>query len=218
MRLSELSAQSGVSIATIKFYLREGLLPPGERLSASRAEYNDVHLRRLRLVRALIQVGGMSVARTKDVLSAAEDDSLDQHQRFGAAQSALLGDQGPEAAALQPGEKARATVDELLEEVGWEECRGFPAYWMLVGAVASLERLGYPCDLAHLRPYASAAAPLAAFDLGVIGEYPPGEAQLEAVVALTVLNEPVLLALRRIAHAYVSGRTFRAGTGEGAAC
>lgn len=31
MRLADLSKRSGVSTATIKYYLREGLLPPGGR-------------------------------------------------------------------------------------------------------------------------------------------------------------------------------------------
>ncbi len=209
MRLSELSALSGVPIATIKYYLREGLLPPRRQISASQAEYTEAHLRRIRLVRALIQVGGMSVARTREVLGAAEDESLDQHQRFGTVLGALAGDQGTGEPELPPGSTARATVDELLDEVGWECCED-PQYWVLVRAVAALERLGYPCDLAHLRPYAAAVTPLARTDLRTIGEFPPGEAQLEAVVALTVLNEPVLLALRRIAHSHVSGQEFGA--------
>lgn len=45
MRLSELSKQSGVTTATIKYYLREGLLPPGERVTATQAEYDESHLR-----------------------------------------------------------------------------------------------------------------------------------------------------------------------------
>lgn len=209
MRLSELSDRSDVPVATIKYYLREGLLPPGIRHTASRSDYGDAHLRRLRLVRALIQVGGMSVARTKEVLATADDDSLDQHERFGAALQALAGEHGAPADPT-PDSRARSTVDELLAEVGWGKCQDSTQYWLLVGAVTSLERLGYPCDVAHLRPYAAAAAPLARSDLKVIEEYPPGDEQLEAVVALTVLNEPVLLALRRIAHAHVSDEMFGA--------
>lgn len=44
MRLSELSERSGVSTATIKYYLREQLLPPGRRVSATQAEYTDSHV------------------------------------------------------------------------------------------------------------------------------------------------------------------------------
>ena len=33
MKISELSAATDVPVATLKYYLREGLLPPGEALS-----------------------------------------------------------------------------------------------------------------------------------------------------------------------------------------
>ena len=46
MRMSELSRLSGVSVTTIKYYLREGLLPAGRQLSATQAEYDGSHLRR----------------------------------------------------------------------------------------------------------------------------------------------------------------------------
>ena len=35
MRLAELSERSGVPTATIKYYLREGLLPPGRQVNAT---------------------------------------------------------------------------------------------------------------------------------------------------------------------------------------
>jgi DNA-binding transcriptional MerR regulator len=57
MLMAELSRSSGVPVATIKYYLREGLLPPGAATSATRAEYDEAHLRRLRLTRALEDPG-----------------------------------------------------------------------------------------------------------------------------------------------------------------
>ena len=41
MLMAELSRSSGVPVATIKDYLREGLLPPGTATSATRAEYGE---------------------------------------------------------------------------------------------------------------------------------------------------------------------------------
>ena len=38
MQLKDLSSQSGVSAASIKYYLREGLLPAGETVHATRAQ------------------------------------------------------------------------------------------------------------------------------------------------------------------------------------
>lgn len=40
MRISELSDVTGVSVATIKYYLREELVPPGERTAPNQADYS----------------------------------------------------------------------------------------------------------------------------------------------------------------------------------
>ncbi|GAA3295699.1 MerR family transcriptional regulator [Streptomyces cinereospinus] len=213
MRLSELSRRSGVATATVKFYLREGLLPPGRRITATQAEYGEEHLRRLRLVRALIQVGGVSVAAAREVLAALDDDSLDHNERLGTAVWSLPHGRpaGPDEAA-DPA-TARRRADRLLELLGW----GYgpatettpPAYGMLVTAIAALERLGYPCTVEDLEPYARALGRLAEHDLDLVERYggTPDE-QVEAAVALTVLYEPVLLALRRLAEAEESRRRF----------
>ncbi|MFP3987676.1 MerR family transcriptional regulator [Streptomyces sp. E11-3] len=214
MRLAELSERSGVSTATIKYYLRERLLPPGRRVSATQAEYDEGHLRRLRLVRALIQVGRIPVAKARDVLGAVDDDSLDPHLRLGAAVWALPHEPQPDAADTSY-EPALRAADALLGEVGWgfsrEEGETSPAYRMLVGAIATLHRLGYPCDVRHLLPYARVADQLAEADLQLVGEQESADGQIEAAIAVTVLYEPVLLSLRRLAQAEESNRRFGQG-------
>lgn len=217
MRLAELSTRSGVSTATIKYYLREGLLPPGRRVTATQAEYDEKHLQRLRLVRALIQVGRVPVASAREVLTALEDDSLDHNSRLGTAVWALP--HGPESTEDDPHtEAARRTVDALLEQLDWEYAQAYgaqsPAYGMLVTAVTTLTRLGYPCSVEDLVPYARAGRQLAVADLDLIERYESSDEQLQAAVALTVLYEPVLLALRRIAQAEESNHRFGQGTSE----
>ncbi|MFJ1643723.1 MerR family transcriptional regulator [Streptomyces sp. NPDC088258] len=218
MRMAELSRRSGVATATIKYYLREGLLRPGRRVSATQAEYDEEHLRRLRLVRALIQVGRMPVATAREVLVAVEDESLDRHMRIGAAVWALPhGAQDPAGGAGRDEAREEATraVDEVLERVGWAFGRAegdrSPAYRMLVDAVAGLSRTGYPCAPADLLAYARSAAALGTVDLDMVERYEPGTGQVEAAVALTVLYEPVLLGLRRLAEAEESNRRFGCG-------
>ncbi|MEV5976887.1 MerR family transcriptional regulator [Streptomyces sp. NPDC052114] len=211
MRLAELSRRSGVPTATIKYYLREGLLPPGQRVSATQAEYDEEHLQRLRLVRALIQVGRVPVASAREVLTALEDESLDHNSRLGTAVWALP--HGPEADEEDAATReARRTVDALLARLDWEHAQEYgdesPAYRMLVTAVATLSRLGYPCAVDDLAPYAHAGRQLAVSDLDLIERYASRDRQLEAAVALTVLYEPVLLGLRRIAQAEESNRRF----------
>ncbi|WP_432072192.1 MerR family transcriptional regulator [Streptomyces wuyuanensis] len=211
MRLAELSERSGVPIPTIKYYLREQLLPPGHRISATQAEYGEGHLRRLRLVRALIQVGRIPVATAREVLAAVTDDSLDPHARLGAAVWAIP--HGPEPDGDDPAtDTARRTADALLEQLGWtfgqEAGEQSPAYRTVVSGIATMVRLGYPCDVAQLLPYARSAAELAVADLDLVERHEPGEEQVEAAVALTVLYEPVLLGLRRLAQAEESNRRF----------
>ncbi|MBB1255024.1 MerR family transcriptional regulator [Streptomyces alkaliterrae] len=213
MRLAELSERSGVSTATIKYYLREGLLPPGERITATQSEYGEDHLRRLRLVRALIQVGRVPVATAREVLGAVDDTALDMDERLGIAVGSLP-HQTPEDPDDPNVSAARETVEGLLGELGWPSDRSYPAGESLVTAVATLRRLDYPCDVASLLPYGRLAAELAVSDLDMIAAIGTPVTQLEAAVALTVLYEPVLLSLRRMAHAEESRRRYST-TGDG---
>src|SRR5919204_6297357 len=114
MRIAELSRRSGVPIATIKYYLREGLLAPGERTSPNQARYHDAHLQRLRLIRALVDVGHLSIAATREVLDSIDAPGATLHERLGKAQFAvapvLQGDTDP---ALM--ELAAREVEELVK-------------------------------------------------------------------------------------------------------
>ncbi|MBO8189021.1 MerR family transcriptional regulator [Streptomyces spirodelae] len=211
MRMAQVSEHSGVPIATIKFYLREGLLPRGRRISTTQAEYGEEHLRRLRLIRALIQVGRMPVATAREVLAAVDDESLSQHQRLGAAAWALPGPVPPEQDGSGPDEteQARREVSALLARLGWQAAGpDSPPGQALTAAVATLARLGYPCDADHLALCARAAERTAEAELDLLESFPDRAAQVEASVALTVLYEPVLLSLRRLAHVEESARRF----------
>lgn len=79
MRISELSHASGVSIPTIKYYLREGLLQPGSRSAPNQAQYDQGHIHRLRLIRVLMDVGGLGVAGVRSTLEAIADERLPMH-------------------------------------------------------------------------------------------------------------------------------------------
>ncbi len=68
MRISELARRAGVPITTIKFYIREGLLPAGERSHRNQARYGEAHLQRLDLIRALREVAGLPLDVVRSVL------------------------------------------------------------------------------------------------------------------------------------------------------
>ncbi|MFK0102489.1 MerR family transcriptional regulator [Streptomyces sp. NPDC091040] len=211
MRLSELSEQSGIATATIKYYLREGLLPPGERVSATQAEYDESHLRRLRLIRALIQVGRLPVATAREVLAHVDDESLGRTIRLGAALWALPhgpepDEEAPETAA------ARAEVDALLDRLGWTGAREIgelsPVYRSLVAGLATLARLGYPYESAQLEEHARLMHEVAVRDLDQMETCPTPSQQVEMAVASAVLHEPLLASLRRLAQEEESARRY----------
>lgn len=91
--MAELSRRSGLSVPTIKYYLREGLLQPGRRTSVNQARYDDAHLERLRLIRALVKVAGLPLDKVREVVQAVSIESsvLDA---MGVTQDALVGDVG----------------------------------------------------------------------------------------------------------------------------
>ncbi|MFJ5778082.1 MerR family transcriptional regulator [Streptomyces sp. NPDC093094] len=211
MRLAELSDRSGVPTATIKYYLREGLLPPGRQINATTAEYDGTHLRRLRLVRALIQVGRVPVAAAREVLRHVDDESLGRTIRLGAALWELP--QGPEPDEESPATAtARAEVDRLLRTLGWDSAREIgslsPVHRSLVALVAVLLRLGYPCDAELMAPYAQLMHEAARRDLDRLETLDSDTEKVELAVSSAVLFEPVLRALHRLAQEEESARRY----------
>src|SRR5688500_16375401 len=89
VKISELSRASGLAVATVKYYLREGLLPTGTPTAPNQAEYGDMHVGRLRLIRTLRVVGGLELERIRRVVAAIEDQDLPRHALSGVAQRAL---------------------------------------------------------------------------------------------------------------------------------
>lgn len=90
MRIGDLAKTTGVPVATLKFYLREGLLPAGTPTAVNQAEYDDVHVRRVKLVRALLHLGGLSIADAQRVLAAVDDETMPIHDALGVAQDAMV--------------------------------------------------------------------------------------------------------------------------------
>ncbi|RAG85893.1 transcriptional regulator [Streptacidiphilus pinicola] len=201
MRISELSRRSGIPTPTIKYYLREGLLPPGRATAATQAEYDEGHLRRLRLVRALIGVRGLSVSATRDVLGAVAARAGELHQVLGL----VLGARpvGDEAAPEDPPE---GEVEALIGELGWNVSEHAPARAVLGETLETLRSLGAELDHASLLGYAELAERTAVLDLDQLDPRADPLEQAERALLLTVLLEPALLALRRLAQENESAR------------
>src|SRR5216683_64720 len=136
MRIAELSRDSGVPVPTIKYYVREGLLPPGELTSPNQAQYDDSHLRRLKLIRALAEVGRLPVAAIGDLLAAAGSPATSLHDALGKAQYATTPRFCYQASDAS-GKAAVRQADELIRNRGWQVRPDSPARELLTGVRTS---------------------------------------------------------------------------------
>lgn len=193
MWMAELATRSGLSVATIKYYLREGLLPAGVATGATRAVYDESHVHRLRLIRALTDVAGMSLETVREVLAGITGADT-QHDAVGSAHTRL---------GTHPGQTASAeslqAVDDFLARHGWELGGDRPQRTVLAHALETLAALDFPLDIAILDGYAEAMAAVAAAEVASVLTEDREESAERAVIG-TVLQEPVLLAIRRIAQ------------------
>ncbi len=217
MRLAELCRRSRVPPSTVKFYIREGLLPAGEPLGRNQAAYADRHLERLELIRALREVAGLPldvIGRvTRELERGWEGDPV------GEALSALYARAAP-ANPEDRGELARlrGEVRDFLRALPWtvdEERMLFADE--IARTLLEVRRYlfpGYP--VSALRHYAEVAWLLSEREF----EHAPGggarvpvrargddvaEPTRRAILA-TVLFERVFSALRRSANAMRSIR------------
>jgi DNA-binding transcriptional MerR regulator len=195
VRISELSRRSGVPVPTIKFYLRENLLPAGERTGRNQADYGDEHLRRLKFVRALVDVGGLSIAAVRDVIGALDSSDLVTHNVLGVVQRSL----GP---ADEPVEDVKAHDQALafLTRRGWDRMADDPAVRTLTGVLAAARELGHDRFFELLDRYADACEAIAGRDLDYVLRNSAVDDVLESMVVGMVLGDAALVALRRLAQ------------------
>ncbi|GAB3984470.1 MerR family transcriptional regulator [Actinoallomurus acanthiterrae] len=207
MKISELSDRSGLPVQTIKYYIREGLLPKGTATAATRAEYDGRHLDRLRLIKALRGVGDLPIASVQQIVAAVDDEDIPLHELLGTAQYAL--GPGAEPHPEDPDWRAaREDVDAIIAELGWRVLPDAPTRDLLAQAFVALRRLGLPIVLSDLRPYIEAAELIADHEVGALSLDEDREKAVQTVVATNVLYERVLIALRRMAQENVSALRF----------
>lgn len=208
MKISELTRLTGVTVATIKYYIREGLLAPGTPVSATQADYDRSHLERLRLIRTLVEVGGLSLTAVGGVLAALDEaEVVPTRSQRGAlgplltgAHAALSSRAAQETTLPQ---QARAVVSSL----GWRVEEDSEALRQLEAALNGLDLLGLPPSPATVEAYGRAALALAEADAAAVPPRPPAGTARRVVLG-TVMYEPVLVALRRLAqqHVFSGGR------------
>lgn len=201
MRISELSRHSGVSVASIKYYTREGLLSGGERVGYNQTHYVEAHVGRLKLIRALMTAGNLSIASVKDVLAAIDDDELELGEVLSVAQHA-----SSLVPIVSPTPEAVERTLTFIGEQGWNVCDSNPGVAMVASALDGLTAANRD-DLAEtLTPYAHAADHIGQSDIADLASDQTQERSAETVVVGTVLGDTIVAGLRRIAQEHHARR------------
>jgi DNA-binding transcriptional MerR regulator len=197
MLISELVERSKVPTATIKFYIREGMLPPGESEGSRRASYGDDHLARLRLIRALHTVADLPLARIRAVLALLDTPDGDTGILLREAITAI-GDPDIEMGGDTP--RASAALDSFVPGYVAHE----PAMSMLDQALVAAEDAGVSVGPERLRLYSQAMFSVAQAEVAAI----PAESgdAVRYTVLGTVVVEPLLIAMRRLAQQSLANR------------
>lgn len=202
MRISELSAESGVPVATIKYYLREKLLPEGERSSPTQASYGAAHVQRLGVIRALVDAG-VGIAGVRKVVGVLEEPPENPYDLLGAANAAVT----PEIV----GDPDLTEATALLERMGGSPEKCFPDQLAAVAhALSTLERAGFMVPEPVMASYLEHLSAIAEAELAATPDTSIEDA-VRYVVLGTALVEPLILALRRVAEQVAASRRF--GTG-----
>ena len=208
MRMAELSTASGIPVATIKFYRREGVLGPGAPTGhPNQVSYTAAHVRRLALIRSLVEVGGLSVAAVRDVLKAVDDPEVPLHSTLGQTLEAVGLDSG---AAPDDGFRADAAarIDAVMAARGWAVDSCAPARQAAVDVLATMLRLAGDRLAPALPAYVAAVEAIAEADLATLDAPGDRETLVETAVIGTVLGDHLLAALRRLAQEHVSAHRF----------
>jgi DNA-binding transcriptional MerR regulator len=200
--ISELSERTGTPPATIKYYVRENLLPGGERVGGNRTVYTDEHERRLKLIRAMLEVGKLSIAAVRSILDALDQPGAPIAHAFDVAQQAVSRSAVP--GVTPPSAPALERVDALVARAGWAGCEDNIGRGIAAQVVDAFDGAGFPLPDGYLDSYAAAARLQAEADLASVGVLPDPARMTELVVVGTVLGDTLALGLRRMAQAVVT--------------
>jgi DNA-binding transcriptional MerR regulator len=207
LKISELARRSGVSISSIKYYIREGLLRSGDASAPNQARYSEQHLGDLSLIRALRDHAGLSIAAIRRVLVAVAsvEGEPDQNlaagvrsveaERLASSQTARPNRDDPEYAA------AFAELEQVLELHGWRRGEDDPEIQEVLAAMLAVRHIWpYPPTPELWDAYLKLGQQAAAFEIPDEWdpERFPSETMRYAIVG-TYLFEPVILAFRRLA-------------------
>ena len=199
MQLKELSERTGISPASIKFYLREGLLPAGQSVHATRAEYSPQHVTRLELIQALRRVVGLNITQIRNLLKLA-DDGVPRLELLAAVQRTVL---QLDEVGTDDGDVPTQGGDAVVRFRNWPDVPS-DARRALNTHLERMENLGVPVADEVLDAYSQAVDNIAHFDItATTAPDDVNQLILSAAIGMHLHGQLVLklLALAQASHA-----------------
>lgn len=210
IRMAELSRQTGVSVPTIKYYLREGLLAPGEATSANQALYNQEHVDRIRLVRSLSKVAKLPLATIAEVLRIV-DGGGNVMEAMGRTQNALVGEIPEGSTDDEEFEEVKELLDSEIVKMGWHVRRDSRAYRMALRALQELHVENLSPPVKHLADYVAAADKVGEADISTLADASSAPDMVRRMAMGTTLRGPLTDALIWLAQQHHAGKTYGGG-------
>lgn len=167
------------------------------RTSPNQVEYGEEHVKRVRLIRALLETGGLSIAATKEVLQSVDSDGVSMADTFELAQRAMS---TPRTPASTPSSLSRDHVIRLATAQGWRFSPDNPGIDAAARALDGLRAIDLDLTDAYLGAYATAASTAAQADLGALTSLSDPDELAEVMVVGSILGDPLFAGLRRVAQ------------------
>ena len=198
MRISELARRACLPVPTVKFYLRERLLSPGTLTARNQARYDECHLQRLRLIRALTTVGGLEIGAVRELLAALDDPEVSLtgvYEGIEKVQFPVL----PQPVGFDGTDKARAEIGALADRLGWNEATTRSGRESLVQVLTALRSLGCDDDVDFFLPFALAAQTVVHAEMALV-EGGDGPDRKASAMVRSILFDVLMSLLLRTAR------------------
>ncbi|MGB5948542.1 MAG: MerR family transcriptional regulator [Parvibaculum sp.] len=124
MKMKELERETGIGRETIRFYIREGLLPEPVRPKRNVADYGPQHVARLKLIRRLQQERFLPLSVIKTIVKAEASDPAAGFEAFIGLESRL----GPLVSEPRNPEPMRLADVAEKTKVSVEDIRQFASF------------------------------------------------------------------------------------------
>lgn len=202
MHLAELSLATGAPVSSIKFWLRQGVLPPGEKINARTAEYGERHVDRIELIQLLREDLRAPTAQISELTALLDDPDADVLAIQERCQILALGLHRPPAGDR---DWAGERVAELCAELGWPN---FPS-WPRAELTALVRDHPSVVETGLLRSYALAFDSVARTNLATVSRAESLDRRAIDLLRGVALTLRVEKAVSAMAHA--SASMLRAG-------